>query len=93
VMVDPEIDSYFTLRSRIYDSTKSEEVRRELKKVYETGISDVIRNMVRKILITADTNSIDQEGICKELKKQGICKSHIEQIIELLWKELRNQNH
>jgi len=93
VMVDPEIDSYFVIRSKIYDSSKSEEVRRELKKVYEAGIVDAIRNIVRKILINIDPSSIDRESICKELKSQGIRKDHIEKIIELLWKELENQNH
>jgi hypothetical protein len=91
VMVDPEIDSYFIIRSKTYNSSKSEEVRKELKKAYEAGISDAIGNIVRKILISVDPSTISRENISKELKIEGIAKCHIEQIIELLWRELENQ--
>jgi len=94
VMIDPEIDSYFILQSKIRDSSKSEEVRKELKKVYEEGISDAVRNMVRKILLLGGTASlIDCEEIKKELKRHGIQGNHIERIIDLLWKESQNPNH
>jgi hypothetical protein len=94
VMVDPEVDSYFLMQSKIFNSTKSEEVRKELKKVYEAGVSNTIRNMVRKTLISIENPaSIDRDSICKELKKQGVYKDHIKQITELVWKELENQNH
>ena len=94
VMVDPEVDSYFIIQSKISNSTKSEKVREKLQKIYNDNIMDAIRNMVRKILISINSSTINREEICKELKHQGIHKNHVEQITELLWKELeKNQNH
>jgi len=96
VMIDPEVDSYFVIQSKIFNSSKSEEVRKELKKAYEIGISNAIRNIVRKILISIDDatkTTISRDDIRKELRKQGIHVNHIERIIELLWKELKDQSN
>jgi hypothetical protein len=93
VMIDPEIDSYLLLLSEISNSTKSEEVRKALGKAYNASISDAIRNIARKILITTDNDPPSVSTITVELKKQGIHKDHVERIIEVLWKELQSQDH